>query len=277
MTVPARSIRRFVFLGALLLPAGLPAQGGTLTGQVVAEDGVPIAQARVRIGERTPLVLSATDGRFTVSAVRAGDQLLRVQLLGYVAFVQSVTVIAGQTLDVHITLVAAPIPLKALEVKGQPPLRPVLEAFEHRRARGNGHFLNQEEIARMQPRVFTDVLRRVPGVMLQASSGSFGSNDMVRMTRTIGVNGPRSCPVLFYVNGSPLQISGDMSVDQFVAPEDVVAIEVYSGSSQIPPEFQSSLLNSRCGVIVIWTKVGEDNESPPPAPPAPPPAPAPDV
>ncbi len=242
-----------MFLGALLLPAALPAQGGTLTGQVVAEDGIPIAQARIRIGDRTPLVLSATDGRFTVSTVRAGDQLLEVQLLGYVAFVQRVNVIAGQTLDVHITLVAAPIPLKVLEVKGRPPLRPVLEAFEHRRARGNGHFFNQGEIARMQPRVFTDVLRRIPGVMLQPASGSFGSNDMVRMNRTIGVNG-RNCPVLFYING-----------------------EVYSGSAQIPPEFQSGLLNSRCGVILIWTKVGEDNESPPPAPPAPPPAPAPDV
>ncbi len=266
-----------MFLGALLLPAALPAQGGTLTGQVVAEDGIPIAQARIRIGDRTPLVLSATDGRFTVSTVRAGDQLLEVQLLGYVAFVQRVNVIAGQTLDVHITLVAAPIPLKVLEVKGRPPLRPVLEAFEHRRARGNGHFFNQGEIARMQPRVFTDVLRRIPGVMLQPASGSFGSNDMVRMNRTIGVNGSRNCPVLFYINGMPLQVSGDMSIDQYIAPEDVVAIEVYSGSAQIPPEFQSGLLNSRCGVILIWTKVGEDNESPPPAPPAPPPAPAPDV
>jgi len=111
--------------------------------------------------------------------------------------------------------------------------------------------------------------------MLQPASGSFGSNDMVRMNRTIGVNGSRNCPVLFYINGMPLQVTGDMSIDQYIAPEDVVAIEVYSGSSQIPPEFQSGLLNSRCGVILIWTKVGEDDESPPPAPPAPPPAPAP--
>lgn len=264
MTVLVRSAHGVVLLGALLLPAGLSAQAGTLTGQVVAEDGIPIAQARIRIGDRNPLVLSANDGRFSVSAVRAGDQLLQVQLLGYVAFAQMVTVIAGQTLDVHITLVAAPIPLKAVVVKGPPPLRPVLAAFENRRARGNGHFFNQSEIARMRPRVLTDVLRRVPGVMLQASSGSFGSNDMVRMTRTIGLSGPRNCPVLFYLNGTPLQITGDMSIDQYVAPEDVLAMEVYSGSSQIPPEFQSSLLNSRCGVIVIWTRVGEDSEDPPP-------------
>jgi len=263
----------------LLLPLHLGAQGsaptketpqGTLTGLVVAEDGIPLAQARIRIAGRTPLVLSGSDGRFTLSAVGAGDQVLEVRLLGYVAFVQLVNVVAGQTLAVHVTLVAAPIPLKSIEVKASAALRPVLEGFEHRRARGNGHFFNQAEIARIQPHVFTDVLRRVPGVILQPAAGSFGSNDMVRMNRTTGVTGSRNCPVLFYINGMPMQIIGDMSIDQYVAPQDVVAMEVYSGSSQVPPEFQSSLLNSRCGVIVIWTRVGESSEEPPPAPPPPP-------
>lgn len=239
-----------------------------LTGQVVAEDGIPLAQARIRIAGRP--ALSASDGRFTLSAVRAGDQVLEVRLLGYVAFVQLVKVVAGQTLEVHVTLVAAPIPLKSIEVKASAALRPVLEAFEHRRARGNGHFFNQAEIARMQPRVFTDVLRRVPGVILQPAAGSFGSNDMVRMNRTTGVTGSRNCPVLFYINGMPMQVIGDMSINQYIAPEEVVAMEVYNGSSQIPPEFQSGLLNSRCGVIVIWTRVGESSEEPPPTPPAPP-------
>jgi hypothetical protein len=77
--------------------------------------------------------------------------------------------------------------------------------------------------------------------------------------------------VLFFVNGMPLQVAGDMSIDQYVAPEDVVAVEVYTGTSQIPPEFQSALLNSKCGVIVIWTRTGDDSEdSLPPPPPQPP-------
>jgi hypothetical protein len=42
----------------------------------------------------------------------------------------------------------------------------------------------------------------------------------------------------------------------------VLAIEVYSGTSQIPPEFQSSLLNARCGVVVIWTRLGNEEDSP---------------
>jgi len=274
VTAQLRSAHFCLALGALLLPLRLGAQGSAtketpdavLTGQVVAEDGIPLAQARIRIVGRTPLVLTGSDGRFTITAVSAGDQVLEVRLLGYVAFVQLVKVVAGQTLEVHVTLVAAPIPLKSIEVKGSAALGPVLEGFEHRRARGNGHFFNQAEIARMQPRVFTDVLRRVPGVILQPASGSFGSNDMVRMNRATGITGARNCPVLFYINGMPFQVIGDMSINQYVAPEDVVGIEVYSGSSQIPPEFQANLLNARCGVIVIWTKVGEDNEGPPPPP-----------
>ena len=275
MTAQVRSVQCLLAVGAVLLPLHLGAQGsapkketpeGTLTGQVVAEDGIPLAQARIRIAGRTPLVLSGSDGRFTLS-VGAGDQVLEVRLLGYVAFVQLVNVVAGQTREVHVTLVAAPIPLKSIEVKASAALRPVLEGFEHRRARGNGHFFNQAEIARIQPHVFTDVLRRVPGVILQPAAGSFGSNDMVRMNRTTGVTGSRNCPVLFYINGMPMQIIGDMSIDQYVTPQDVVALEVYSGSSQVPPEFQSSLLNSRCGVIVIWTRVGESSEEPPPPPP----------
>jgi len=276
VTVPVRKAYSLVSLGALLLSLPLYAQGsesqgtkespeGRLTGRVVGEDGMPLAQARIRIMGGTPLVLSGTDGRFTISAVHAGDQILEVRLLGYLAFNGLVTVAAGQALDVSVTLVAAPIPLKAVVIKGAPVLRPALEGFEHRRAHGNGHFYNQAEIARMQPRLLTDVLRRIPGVVLQPAAGSFGSNDMVRMNRTTGIAGSRNCPVLFYINGMPFQVIGDMSINQFVAPEDVVAIEVYSGSSQIPPEFSANLLNARCGVIVIWTKVGEDSESPPSA------------
>ena len=88
---------------------------------------------------------------------------------------------------------------------------------------------------------------------------------MVRMNRATGITGARNCPVLFYINGMPFQVTADLSINQYVAPEDVVAIEVYSGSSQIPPEFSANLLNARCGVIVIWTKVGEDTEGPPPS------------
>lgn len=241
----------------LLLPGQMAAQAlGTLTGSVVGENGTPLAQAQIRIVGTNPVVLTDKDGRFQLTGLLPGHRVLEIRLLGYQMAVRPMDVGPGETLDVRVVLVLAPVPLGEVKVKAEPALPPALQGFEERRAHGNGHFFNRQEIARMQPRVMTDVLRRVPGVLIQSTSGAFGPNDMVRMARTTGVMGSRPCPVLFYINGMPFPVTGDMSINQYIVPEDVIAIEVYDGTSQIPAEFLSNLLNARCGVIVIWTRVG---------------------
>jgi len=260
-----RNATGLLLAGALLLSLRLDGQAtgsGAVTGRVLVDSVTPLPQARVRIVGVTTVVLSGDDGRFTLASIPAGSQVLEVRRIGYVAFEQWVKVVAGEALSLQITLDLVPVSLKAVEIKGAPAVLPAMQAFEDRRAHGNGHFFTQTEIERMRPRVFTDVLRRIPGVQIGPSSGGFGGNEMVRMSRATGLAGLRSCPVLFYINGMPFQITGDMSINQFVAPEDVVGIEVYSGTSQIPPEFQRSLMNSRCGVVVIWTRVGNE-EAPP--------------
>jgi hypothetical protein len=205
------------------------------------------------------MVQSGNDGCFQLTGVAPGDHVLQVGLLGYLEVLQPVTVAAGETIYVEVILTLAPVPLEAVEVTAEPTLLPVMRGFEARRAQGYGHFFNRKEIARMQPRVFTDVLRRVPGVQIQSTTGPFGPSDIVRMARTTGVAGTRPCPVLFYVNGTPLPVTGDISINQYIVPEDLAAIEVYNGTSQIPPQFQSNLLNARCGVVVIWTRVGNED------------------
>src|SRR5205807_10657083 len=114
--------------------------------------------------------------------------------------------------------------------------------------------------------VFNSVLRCVPGVLIQSGRGPFGPSDVIRMARTTAISSARACPVLFYVNGTPFPMTSVISINQYIVPEDVVAIEVYSGASQIPSQFQSNLLNARCGVIVIWTRVGNETDTSPPRP-----------
>lgn len=268
----SRSSNAVLFAAALLLPR-LDAQSinGALTGQVLGDSAIPLAQARVRVIGATTVAVSGADGRFSFGHIPAGNQMLEIRRLGYVAFTQWVKIVPGETLNLQVTLDLVPVALQPVEVKGEAALWPAMEGFEERRARAGGHFFDRTEIARMQPRLFTDVLRRVPGVQVQPSNGAFGGNEMVRMTRTVGVSGLSPCPVLFYLNGMPLQVARDMSINQYVTPEDVIAIEVYSGSSQIPPEFLSNQLNSRCGVIVIWTRIGDEEDyRPAPKPPPPP-------
>jgi len=228
---------------------------GTLVGTVkAADDGTPLPFARISIIGTRQTTVTAADGAFVIFRVEPGVRPIQVRLAGYSTLLTSVNVAADDTARVQITLATLAVPLEPVEVTGKAaPRLPAMQGFEGRRRHAQGHFMNREEILRMQPRRFTDVLRRIPGVQLQPTASPYGGGQVVRMSRTIGVNGSRACPVLYYVNGSPFPVTGDIPIDQFIDPNDVAAVEVYSGMSQIPPEFLSSSNDARCGVVVIWT------------------------
>jgi hypothetical protein len=167
-------------------------------------------------------------------------------MIGFVPFVQPVNLKPGESLYVRVELMALnPLPLPVLEVTAALPA--ALRGFQERRAHGPGTFLQYEDIARMQPRHVTDVLRRVSGLQVRALSGPYGVNLAVMQ------RGSR-CTVMFYLNGSPLPIS-DIPIDNYVASEDLMAVEVFN-PSEIPAQFSSSGNNSRCGVVGLWTRFG---------------------
>jgi hypothetical protein len=92
---------------------------------------------------------------------------------------------------------------------------------------------------------------------VESTRGTFGGGSTAQTQRS-GSIGARACGVSYYLNGTHFPITPDMTINQFVDPEIVEGIEVYTGTSQIPPEFNSSVLSSRCGVVVIWTRSGID-------------------
>jgi hypothetical protein len=248
------SLRVAIVLCASITELEAQASGAVLGTVTSTEGGTPLAFARVSVVGTKTTTLSRVDGRFSLGPLAAGTSVLQIRLAGYSTVLTAVTVPERDTALVSITLEPAGVPLDPVEVTGQAaPRLPALQGFEQRRAHAQGHFLNREEIVRMQVRRFTDILRRIPGVQLQHVSGPYEQGEAVRMSRTIGVMGARPCPVLYYVNGSPFPVAGDIPIDQYIAPEEVAALEVYSGMSQIPSEFSSASHNARCGVIVIWT------------------------
>lgn len=255
-------------LMVLFVPVHLTAQavgGGTIAGTVTATDGTPLGLARIAVMGGKTVTLTRDDGRFQVVGLSPGVQTIQVMKIGYGVILLPVEVRAGETVRVQVSLAVVPVPLSPVEVEADRGggLTPAMRGFEERRARGSGHFLNRREIARMQARLFTDLLRRVPGVQIQPMPGPFGTGEMVRMARATGVMGARACPVLFYVNGSPFPVTGDIPINFYIDPDEVVAVEIYSGMSQIPPQFNSNLLNARCGVIVIWTRMTVDTTNSP--------------
>lgn len=248
----------------LLVPAQPDAQAmGTLTGTVLTADVRPVASAQVRIVSTEEVVLTGVDGAFRLANLSPGIHTLEIRMLGYSRLLLPVEIESGLTRSVRVTLVVEPIALQPVEVTAESAPSPGLRGFYERRTRGAGHFFTREEIDKMHPRLVTDVLRRVPGVQIQPVAGPYETSQLVRMGRATGGLGARPCPVLFYVNGTPFPVTADLAINQFIAADDIEAMEIYTGTSRIPPQFSSNMHNSRCGVVVIWTQIGtHDRKSP---------------
>jgi hypothetical protein len=228
---------------------------GILTGKVSTAEKTPLPEARISVVGTTLATVADTDGKFRITALPVGPQRVEVKLLGYATASLPVQIESAKDAELQVVLSATPISLETVKVTADTMILPEMRGFLQRRNSGSGKFLTRTEIDQMEARVFTDVLRRVPGMKIDPREGPFGPSYAVQSTRTEGLNGGRGCPVLFYLNGIPFPVSNDIEINHYVAPNDVAAVEIYTGASQIPAQFNSSTLNARCGVIVIWTRI----------------------
>lgn len=182
------------------------------------------------------------NGMLRLSGLRPGLHTLHVRYLGYASGTADVQLTAGRAESVRMDLEVQPLQLAAVRVEGR---RSLLETsgFNLRRRAGFGTFVTRDQIVRMQPRVLSDVLRRVAGIAMTSRPGGV-SGARVRGTKVM----MGSCPIQYYVDGT---MAAYFNVDD-VRPEDVEGLEIYRGAATIPPAYNKG--TALCGVVVIWTR-----------------------
>lgn len=248
---------------AVLAPSTARAQQAVIRGRVVTSDatGRAVAEAEILLSVRGRTARTGDDGAFALDSVPAGTHEVTARKLGFEPATRRVTVAAGDTVTLVLTLPARAQALAPVDVRDRAtaPAAPAVRAFERERAIANGGaFINDSVLARNEHSSMSNVLRRIPGasiVRLPSSRGGYNALGSSRGRQSL--RGGNHCFFQIYVDGLRryAPTSGGMDappdVDQFNVA-DYEAIEVYRGAAQTPSQYGGT--GAPCGTILFWSR-----------------------
>jgi hypothetical protein len=215
-----------------------------LSGTIVTDAGVPLAGVRVQLDGNSRATLTNQRGVFTLDSLPSGSQIVTARLLGYSPGTKEVELSASepQTVRLSMSKVVATLTTVVAQAARDRGLDAV--GFISRQKSGMGWYMDEQAIAKHGGSVFSELMRASPSVRVDPSN--MGGNVIVNAREPV-----TGC-VMFVVDGSPFQQMSPGDIDNYIRPEDVGAVEVYSGSNT-PMEFQQSGMGG-CLYIIIWTK-----------------------
>jgi hypothetical protein len=218
-----------------------------VTGRVMSQAGTPIAGARVQMDETAAAAVTGADGRFTLDSVPTGTQSLSVRKLGYNVTDKAVEVSLNMASPISVVMENY-IPMLAPVVSvAQRDIDEEKIGFTRRKRQGIGIYREGDQIPRGTSSLAT-ALASVPGIKIERSTA--GGVEGLHIT---GAGGPNAC-MNFVVDGMPWREDaggGGQSIADYVRPEELQALELYSAST-VPPEFNLNSM-SNCQVLVLWT------------------------
>jgi hypothetical protein len=227
---------------AKLPSATLLSGPATITGVVTNRGGVPISGARVTVPGTTAMATAGADGRFTMSGVPTGTQMVDVRQLGYEPVQLSIDVRSRGPNPLVARLGATTVPeLTKVAVTAKKKSELESTGFEKRRAIGIGRYMTEQDIEKMQAPMLSDALRRMPGLYVVGTGASM----------TMYNRRDNGC-VRYVIDQHPSDATEGVSLDEVLRPDDVLGIEYYQPSEV--PEALNFSRNEGCAILVIWTR-----------------------
>lgn len=223
-----------------------PAATAIVSGTVVDGNGQPIPGAHVSVTGGTNAATTDSSGAFTLSGQPTGTHPLVVRRLGYMPVELPVNLtplrnnVVSVQMEQYVPVLADVIiegnRLAALERVG----------FNQRKARGTGRYVERAFIRDRNAFRLGNLLETIPG--LRRPGDGFGGSCTNYFLDGVQWRGG-------IMSGSVGGGGMQTPLDDFVLPDEVEAIEVYSGGFT-PAEFQtlSTRANDRCSTVVIWTR-----------------------
>lgn len=244
-----RCVRRSVPVLLLLAVArSASAQSvGAISGTVKDSAGTPIPGVEVVLLQLKGFARSDSLGVFRFGSVPTGNRQLHFRRLGFAPKSIDAKVAEGQDLALSVVLEASATEIEGMTVEELTRRRQLLSDFYDRSSRGFGHFVTRDQIEKRNPMNLSDMMRMIPGARLVPLRA--GGQSALRFSRA--QLGTRDCPPQYWVDGVK---AWNLNIDDIV-PQDVEGIEVYSGASTVPPQFNTREGTTICGVVLIWTRI----------------------
>jgi hypothetical protein len=217
-----------------------------ITGTVVAaQTGEPLMGVQVLVKGTRRWGLTNQEGVFRVTELKPGPQVIEFRHPNRAPMVYNLTLEPDRTTELAVKIDTRTVALPEVVIEGKEtqPVAKMQDFFSRKVAGHGGYFITRKDIDERQPRVLSDMMRRVPGLRVDCDFGSCRVTSFTEARRIMG-----GCPIQYFLDGVPF--SGD--VDE-LTPDQVEGIEIYRGSSSIPPQFNTG--TSMCGVIAVWSRV----------------------
>lgn len=235
------------------------APGSRVQGTVIDDQsGAPLANVSVEVSrglDTLARVVTDEVGHFRTLPLADGALKLTFRRLGYQSGTLSLDVLARRK---PVEVAMAPV-AKRLEditvVSGRRlQLQSALRNFDTRaQHKAGGTYFGRADLDKLHAARLSDLMRRVPGVRLVDSSGVL----LVASSRGYKVDMKRGesmapCVMRIGVDG---QIKEPGYSINSIDPLQVYGVEVYSGPSSIPAEFDGLRTDAFCGLVLIWTRI----------------------
>jgi hypothetical protein len=268
---------RTIALTALCLTTPLAAQdsAATLRGRVIdARTMTAVGGAAVTVTSGRDTVARGTadaDGYYQAPLSVTSRLVAHFRRVGYRADSLALDAAPSGRVDVAMTPLGGAVALAATRITA------ARSRMEERARRAGGTFIGAEEIARKGPSRTSDLLRGVRGVVVRDEDGVM----RVASTRIVNLRAVAATRRLPQAGadstGDALQgvdppgtanrcllrvgLDGKMMPEEFTLDEvsvaEVTAVEVYRGASTIPVEFSNARGDVKCGLVMLWTRMGE--------------------
>ncbi|MGK2934053.1 MAG: carboxypeptidase regulatory-like domain-containing protein [Gemmatimonadaceae bacterium] len=238
-------------LATFLLPSGgavaaagdtVPRPGAagtaTLSGTVVDGEGKPIDNAHVSVTGGPSAATTDSTGFFTLAGQPTGTHAIIVRRLGYMPVELAVNLTPLRKSEIDVVLQQYVPMLAAVVIGARREAALDRIGFTSRKARGTGNFIERDYILNRNAYRLGNLLENLPA--LRRPGDGFGGTCTKYWVDGVEWRGGSS--------GS----GGGMTtpLDDFVMPDEVEAIEVYTRSFT-PVEFQTF---DRCATVAVWTR-----------------------